>query len=70
MALTKCKTGIASVSIKLYSGTEFVYYPGRGQVQMLVIAEDGFMFKEATVDVEKFITLMEQMVKEKENEGL
>lgn len=63
----KCKLGIASVAIKLHSGTEFVYYPSRGQVQMLVIAQDGFMFKEATVDVEKFLELMGKLAEEKSN---
>lgn len=65
-ALTKCKSGIACVTIKLHSGTEFAYYPGRNQVQMLVIAPDGFVFKEATIDVEKFLTLMEKVAEERE----
>lgn len=60
-------TGIDSVSVKLRSGTEFTYYPGRGQVQVLVIAQDGFMFKEAAVDVERFIELIEKMTAEKDS---
>ena len=61
----KNKTGIASVTVSMHSGTEFTYYPGRDQVQVLIIAKDGFVFKEATIDVEKFLDLMERIAAEK-----
>ena len=59
------KQGILKVCVEMHSGTEFVYYPSRGQVQVLVIAPDGLIFKETTVEMEKFLDLIDKITEMK-----